>query len=372
MVERFFKYPRVRDVVFVLGAGASAPDGVPLQRDLIRLICRHKDLGISRTAVGRMIDDFFTAFFDADIGEKHVAGLEEVFGLIDYHVEHREHLSELWTDWALLQVRDALVKAIHYAVHAKRAEEPANYRSFWDIVAATNRNISVVTMNYDSVLEEAFDHLYPEISSIDYCLPLINYDWEEAGFNWWVNPREPFRDAAKRCVPIKILKLHGSLNWKYCACCRGVLLTPWDTAIDLDRGGFTYPEWQSDGSGPQADYVCPHDGVPFETCIVPPSHVKRLTHPALSPVISETVQELRAARRIVFVGCSFPEADVHVRGLLSRAVRTRDVFVVDPGLTPQAQARFRSVSPDVRFIEKGFEAVLANGTLAHLLDIERN
>ena len=53
---------------------------------------------------------------------------------------------------------------------------------------------------------------------------------------------------------LKLLNLHGSLNWKYCNCCNQTLLTPWDRTIDLHRGkflGFTYPDNE------KYEYVCP-------------------------------------------------------------------------------------------------------------------
>lgn len=38
-MERFIRYEDNRDVLFIFGAGASISEGVPLQRDLLRLIC---------------------------------------------------------------------------------------------------------------------------------------------------------------------------------------------------------------------------------------------------------------------------------------------------------------------------------------------
>ncbi len=40
--ETFLHYPPKRDVVFVLGAGTSYPDGVPLQHHILPMILSNK------------------------------------------------------------------------------------------------------------------------------------------------------------------------------------------------------------------------------------------------------------------------------------------------------------------------------------------
>jgi hypothetical protein len=89
-----YVYPPQRDVVFVLGAGASAPDGVPLQKDLIELILRDEGLGISKTYTGDMVEQYITTFFDDEVQTGNYPSLEEVFGFTDYHLAHGEHLSD--------------------------------------------------------------------------------------------------------------------------------------------------------------------------------------------------------------------------------------------------------------------------------------
>ena len=131
-------------------------------------------------------------------------------------------------------------------------------------------------MNYDTLLEDAFDPLFPQTAMIDYCLRFMNYDHLDAleHFHQWVNPREPVwvqEGADPR--PIKIMKLHGSLNWKYCNCCNQVLLTPGDTGINLSSRGFVRHIHTKKGKSPvplYEDFRCPLDQTRFNTLITPP------------------------------------------------------------------------------------------------------
>ena len=61
---KFLSYPENRDVVFVLGAGASHPDGVPLQRQILPLILKDKE--IAESEIGKSVIDFIKDNFKFD------------------------------------------------------------------------------------------------------------------------------------------------------------------------------------------------------------------------------------------------------------------------------------------------------------------
>ncbi|MGW8187675.1 MAG: hypothetical protein ACWGNK_10425, partial [Desulfobacterales bacterium] len=56
--EKFLKYAPLRDIVFVLGAGASHPDGVPLQQDILPMIIAGEIDEIAASAIGRQVVEF--------------------------------------------------------------------------------------------------------------------------------------------------------------------------------------------------------------------------------------------------------------------------------------------------------------------------
>jgi hypothetical protein len=358
-------------VLFVLGAGASAPDGVPLQRDILPHIRRSDDPSLARTRIGRGLRSFLDRWFGPSNSDRTEPSLEEVFAFLDTLIRHREDLSKDYPLAALEEVREWLVKCIHYAVYAHRASTPETYRAFWRAVARAQATVSVLSLNYDTALEEAFDPLYPATALLDLCMPLINYDDPEGmdPFNWWIDPRGARADFAESAVAVKLVKLHGSLSWQYCRACREVMFTPWNRAIDLDTGHFLRVEGASCFEPEERVYMhtCPYCGCAFETLILPPAHQKDMSHPIVSQLSRVASREVRRATRIVFVGYSFPEADVHLRVLFARSMRSQEIVVVNPKITAESLARYRSLTANCRVIEKGFAEFVGDGDLAALL-----
>lgn len=373
MDETFYRYPPKRDVLFVLGAGASAPDGVPLQGVILPRILQSTEPCLAESEIGRIVRDFMDRWFPRLGFDAPFPTLEEVFGFLDTLIRQQEGLPGGYGIDVIQAVRAALIKCIHHVVQPNRDHSPGIYRRFWETVAEVNRNVSILSLNHDSTLEEAFDPLYPHRALIDYRIPFMNFDDPEGvhPFNWWINAAEPFQKwLGSDPIPIKVIKLHGSLNWKYCHACREVLLTPWDTAIDLQRGEFMRIDGPSCFEPEVLSALrCPYCAGAFDTLILPPSHLKNLSHPVISQLINEATKEVRRTKRIVFVGYSFPEADVHIRALLARSIRTDSVVVVDPGLSDASIRRYQSLSPGVRFMRDGFEGVVQSNQLEHLLRV---
>jgi NAD-dependent SIR2 family protein deacetylase len=372
MAERLpiYSYPKRRAALLILGAGASHADGLPLQRDLLPFILTTEDQELAGSASGAQVRDFVTTWFSISPETEAFPTLEEVFGFIDVAIVHSVDLSATWTVEALGHVRRSLEQCIHFAIHHLREGYGHNYAAMWQTLDQANHNVSIVTLNYDSSMEEAFDPLFPN-SLIDYCLPFMNYEAPPGvdAFDWWVNPRDPSDYQAQGAQAYKILKLHGSLNWRYCRSCRGVLLTPWNTEIDLAHGHFSKIEYGAPAPViTEKPLTCPYCQTSFEGLVLPPSYVKNLSHPVVSALTTEAVREAQIADRAIFIGYSFPSADVHVKALLARCIRTTSVKVIDPWLSNETKARYASVSDDVEFIEAGFEDVISSGRFADLIE----
>jgi hypothetical protein len=375
--EVFLRYKSERDVVFFFGAGASYQDGVPLQKDLLCLILSGEDKKIATSSLVVDVAEFIKENFA--IGGGYYPSLESVFGLIDYLSMHRESLGPNFPLSKIKEIRESLVKLIHYTIAQRSRPRESVYAKFWEKVRFLNRNISIVTTNYDSLLEDAFS-LYPDAGYIDYCLHLMNYDQYERHhmcihpFNWWINPREPVLVENNALPsPIKLIKLHGSLDWKYCNCCGQVLLTPWSCGIDLSCGGFLRFNYE-EGAGfnfPEKKselFTCPLDGTRFDTLILPPSYIKELTNPIIASLRLEASRELRCAKKIVFVGYSFPEADVHIRVLLKKNIpSTSHIMVIDPNLDETKRRAFSTLGTQVDFCDITFSEAIKNTEFVNAL-----
>ena len=78
--EKYLRYAPIRDVLFVMGAGSSHPDGVPLQHDILPLIISDEVMEISNTAIGRQVREFIFDNFSVDPATGSFPKLEAIYG----------------------------------------------------------------------------------------------------------------------------------------------------------------------------------------------------------------------------------------------------------------------------------------------------
>jgi NAD-dependent SIR2 family protein deacetylase len=367
--EKLYKYPEQRDVVFILGAGTSYAGGAPLQKTILPIILsgHHEELRNSHAFYH--LKEFMTENFAWDHDSGYYPSLESVFGFIDYFIHQNEALNKKYSLASIRDIREVLIKSIHFVIDRETKERNNLHYLFWNTIYKHNRNIAIITTNYDTVLESAFECIYPFNAYIDYCIPLMNYDYNEGlGLsNWWINPREPIHSwMDEDPIAIKVIKVHGGLNWKYCSCCNQVLLTPLDTDVDIDGCEINRSkDFHNTGSKPTSfHHGCPCCESEFRTFLIPPSYSKNLSHPVYSNLIAEASKELRKCNRIVFVGYSLPEADVHIKAILKKSLSPdKEIIVVDTNDSSHFKYKYRELSDNVKFIKASFEEMVNNETV---------
>lgn len=117
--------------------------------------------------------------------------------------------------------------------------------------------------------------------------------------------------------PVRLLKLHGSISWAYCAVCNKAALDASyrDRAADALDGTTTCDECSS----------------PLSPILVGPAK-KSYQHPIVQGIFASARLALEQAEQIVFAGFSLGTGDERIRDLLLSAhqkARTPQVFVVD-------------------------------------------
>jgi hypothetical protein len=146
---------------------------------------------------------------------------------------------------------------------------------------------------------------------------------------------------------VSITKMHGSVNWLYCDCCRRVF---WFAASEVPRVAdqmLTDKEWrQVRPSGkPKPRWQCMTcSGVELGTRIATFSYRKALDFPMFQISWLRAEEVLRRASRWVFIGYSLPGADYEFKQLLKRvelAKGQRPTIVAVTGGTSESADKTR-------------------------------
>ena len=263
------------------------------------------------------LGNFFRDMFNLNTGAglKTLAKIsfptfEEALGILDLAELRRESLKKFQSDGLgpdsnrIRQVRQFLVLAMAYVID-KKLKSPAGskpHRQLTDNLL--NKNLLGETVflstNYDILIDNALTQTLggEPGAKLDYGLEFskaINKSTD------WLPKPEP--------GAIKLFKLHGSLNWLYCATCNGLAITQGKGVIKL----ITNPN----------DATCNVCETVLAPIIVPPTFYKDMSKVFLSMVWNQAETSLQGVQHVILCGYSFPDADIHVKYLIKRIQTNR-------------------------------------------------
>lgn len=290
--------------VFILGAGFSKEAGLPVMQDFMaRIRGKYENPGVHLE--GSLLEDYGIVldyrnslrstrdYIDVDLDN-----IENLFSLISMSCLSREEMGR--TEKAIRRVITDLTGRVNFGrsdglAEFKLATLPQKVSlafedviessicdgdagstvllDFYDVFCAqlcgvfsaadpVGRSDTVISFNYDLLVES-------RIKSLGFD---IDYGFEGG------------RSGIKK--PVKILKLHGSVNWEE--------------------------------SSPGVIEVAPDEAllsVEFDPCIMPPTWQKAPSK-AIGAVWSQAVEAISAATRIIIIGYSMPETDSYFKHLL--------------------------------------------------------
>lgn len=358
-----------RKNVYILGAGASADAGAPLMDTFLRAVrdfrdMKHEDLSSQDLeAFDRVLE--YRAWLDKAMSRVMLDpdNIEDLFGMIEMDVglglrerSLREAIIRVISRTLTLSTSKGLPGQVYV-----RVEEQGNYTNhplnanpyslFLWLATDALRNRphpsksvkdSIISFNYDLVLERNMPgcSLTPE-----YCLPneLATWKWSET---------YPAR--------IKLLKLHGSLNWFTCTNCTSgpvQIISPSDDAVQL-----------------QKEIRCLNCGSSARPLLIPPTWNKGFAHDVILPVWKAALQEMLQAGRLLIVGYSFPKTDTFFKYLLGLALSLNEnlVEVAVVNSSSAAELRYKElfapyfVGKKVSFFPTKFGECLKDGEFQHI------
>ncbi len=320
--------------VFVLGAGFSKPAGAPLQHELIPAILKLEgDFQVRNVAdLPKLLNDFRT-FLSSDLclapEQFEAARLEDVFTPIDRCLQDEVSFrSKSLEDLAPLRenIYSLIVLAIKRALEQSwdRQKYVNSFARYLDRKMQTRIEnphddpVSVISSNWDILLDNAIYDSLRESSQeasenkagvVDYCCYLKSLKEKDES-----KIKPGLLALGRGGYNVKLLKLHGSMNWLQCPQCQRLYV---DFDVKLANRLEREPDYCR---------ICieTHKREATKLCskLIMPTFLKDFRNFQIRLVWQNAAVELSEAEKVVFIGYSLPHADFDLRTLLARSIPT--------------------------------------------------
>jgi hypothetical protein len=350
--------------MFVFGAGATKACGGPLTAEILPYAYAPGFAGTRRR------QDLFAQLDDCLIQHFHVPQaatdrhpddyppLPLLLSLLDLAIDQDRPLvfdrlqpdsrRDHWSHEKLAAARKAIEYVIFAVLDAHLRTLQRNwYADLFDVlpIGYTPHEPSVISLNYDILLDNVMFQLAEEQRGPDarptYACEILTEAYTRRGIEYG-----------------ELLKLHGSLNWLYCACCRRLDIGMSDSGRQTATCKMLQELYnQHPLEGHYAETAgCPECGTPLRAVMITPARAKDYRNPHLQRIWYRAERALRLAEHVCFIGYSLPDDDLEVIDLLRRGLghlTGECITVVEYAAEDQAQ-RATARHPVLRRFESVF------------------
>ncbi len=322
--------------VYVLGAGFSMSAGAPSQDKIIREIFKlaKKFPDELNSAYVESFKNFLTNTLLIPERLHDQIPLEDVFTPLDKCALDNISFRELSIDKVKKMRREVyflIGKTLEFLLRdreKKYIDVFANY-IVKECSQRSNNNyskcdpVSIISTNWDILLDtslqDQIENEYHDKAVVDYCCNISSYDRHDSS----VKPG--LEVLGKGGFNIKLLKLHGSLNWLQCPRCLR-------NYVDMNRKIAASQHITNRHCRHCDEHFNVHDSHTLISNLIMPTFLKDFTNPQYKLIWQNAGIELSEAEKIIFIGYSLPQADFEMRQLLARMVRSNAIIeVVDFG-----------------------------------------
>jgi len=297
-----------KNVLFLLGAGASAPSNIPTVDKLLPDLWKRagkigrNDLdNLSKWCTDRKIyniEDLLTAAYVANFASQNAS----LVSLLKYFLFPGEHNETIGSGSDLGKTHDIITRADISSIYLIQdtlqtlfgllastmiTANPNKAHKAIVSLAKIHHDMTIITTNYDGCMDEALLKNKMKLCST-------------------ISPGD-IKDEST----VRLIKIHGSINWAYCESCHIVKehdLLEMKKFYEKDR--FSYP----------VIGVCANCGGLRRPLLVPPLSFKFLQFPTLIDIWNSARCKIEDADIMVVVGYSFSEADTYITKIISRSM----------------------------------------------------
>jgi NAD-dependent SIR2 family protein deacetylase len=279
---------RHKKVVYILGAGFSKDAGGLLMNEFLR----RRQLGSRRETLNRIYPKI-KRFMQQSIQDGVIGpdwNIEEFFNLVSEadllklkfkrSGENDWEASKIYRDLVDCIVNELLL-SMRKKLRNRNPQLPSHYVDFGK--RYVKRDVTIITFNWDHIPEWL---LFSKFGSLDYCLDVDNV-------------KKVNRNLGNIFKGIKLLKLHGSVNWLICE--------------NPNHPIHIYNSWQAQKVRLDSCRKC---DCQLYKMVVPPVWHKRGYAQRIGELWETAADELCDADKIVIIGYSLPIFDISAKYLL--------------------------------------------------------
>jgi NAD-dependent SIR2 family protein deacetylase len=280
--------------------------------------------------------------------ENITVSLEDVFTSFDKSFILREYLENYPYD-KIDKISHLIVRLLTYYFEKRIKNHKLtkkDYSLFINFINKCNSNISVITTNWDTLIE-----LYFRKNNIQYDLSL-----NDCYYHFDVNSTNIQNINNKNIANyIKLIKIHGSINWLKCLNCGTILIIE-----KIQNSMFLFND-NNEEVCPVCEYHASDNEILLQPEIITPSMTKSFDNQLYRNLWRSARNELVNAEKIIFIGYSFPIADYEFRHLLQKNIphtATIDVILYkndNPTRVTKKNEHLKFLLPEKRFKESFYK-----------------
>ena len=322
--------------VYILGAGFSVGAGAPTQAKLMSEAFR-----LFSDDPGNFDAKRFEAFKEFLLKQLNIAEdnfgdveLEDIFTPLDRCLSESSQFRGIGLD-EIMKVREAVFYVVGKTIQlilketSSSKEYITSFAKYLTEKSACRANmqyrnedpVSVISTNWDILLDNSIHQCIVagnHNAVVDYCCYISSKDERDESI------KPGLEKLGQGGFNVKLLKLHGSLNWLQCPRCmrlyarfsRKEAIHNFETPSSCRHCDANFPE-------EERNHV-------LTSNLIMPTFIKDLSNPQYKIIWQNAGIEISEAEKIVFIGYSLPSADFEMRQLLSRMTRkSAKIEVID-------------------------------------------
>ena len=335
--------------VYFIGAGATkaVKNSAPLNKELIKYIFTSLNHPQSQKHID-ILEHFIESFFYKNQYQIY-PNIEDVLSLLDYNISLKSYSAKGYSCEKFKLVRNCLVILIALVLKESLTNLDSDLTD--EFCNKLPQGSTIISTNYDIVMDNS---LYINLGSVNYGIDIRSDIFPRTNS---VEKDLVFRHQLPQLNKgsIRLLKLHGSLNWFYCERC---------DELDISVGEKGIVDYLKDDSSDLKCVTYPRCTCRYMPLIVTPTYLKSYKNRIFEKIWIESEKSISEANELIFIGYSLSLSDTLIKCMLSNGLakntKRPKITVVDKLDGSTAETNFISFFGDVDYQPIGLQAYVEN------------